>query len=326
MKQRTLLSASWRPFLKSPIGFTSVNYTLIFLLAPAATTGCMRYGMYCGRVIAASVFFCMAWDALFGRLSGEKGPLDDGSAPLCGALLGMLLPPPVPWWTIAFAAGAAMFLGKRLFGPAGASPFNAVCIGWAAAMISWPSFADPTYGSVGLGLPFDTAFPLAELRRSGVAAFDKFPAMGLLLGRQAGTAATVAAPAIVVAGAVAIALGFIPWIVPASFFVSLAFVGALFSNFTTESHVFSAAVFHTLGGFSIIGGFFLCTDVSSRPISRRIMILYGCFTGALTVFLRAWSDFAEPLPFAILIVNMVVPLLDRRAGSRPVHFPELERL
>lgn len=326
MKQRTLLSVSWRPFLKSPVSFTSINYTLILLLVPAATIGCMRYGMYCGRVIAASVFFCMAWDAFFGKLSGDKEPLDDGSALLCGVLLGMLLPPTVPWWTIAFAASAATFIGKRLFGPVGGSPFNAVCVGWAAATISWPSFVDPTYCSVGFDLPFDTTFPLAELRRIGVAAFDNFPAAGLFLGRQAGSAATVAAPAIIFAGAVAIATGIIPWIIPASFFSSLALIGALLGNTAAVSQTFSAAIFHTLGGFSIIGGFFLCTDVSSRPISRRIMILYGCLAGALTVFLRAWSDFAEPLPFAILIVNMVVPLLDRRAGSRPVHFPELERL
>ena len=83
-------------------------------------------------------------------------------------------------------------------------------------------------------------------------------------------------------------------------------------------------VFHLLTGFSCIGAFFLAADFSSRPVSPRVMIWYGTVSGVLTVLFRMWSGFPEGLPFALLIVNMTVPMLDR--GRAPARQPEIEVL
>ena len=145
----------------------------------------------------------------------------------------------------------------------------------------------PTYGSIGFSLPFSIEYPLSELRRLGAEAFTRFPAAALFMGNQAGCIGT-GAPAMLLAGGIAgILLGFIPWRVPVAFFGAMACTAALFPM--SGNPVTASPLFHICTGFSFIGAFFLAADVSSRPVSRRVMIWYGAFSGALTVIFRMWS-------------------------------------
>ncbi|MBN1576836.1 MAG: RnfABCDGE type electron transport complex subunit D [Chitinispirillaceae bacterium] len=313
MKNTPLLTVSFRPFRYSRVLYTHVNYLFMLLLLPAVVQGALLFGLYAVRIISASIAACMLWDILFEKMFRRGTRLYDGSAALAGMLLGMLFPPLAPWWIVVFAAGAAMFLGRQLFGGAGNSPFNAVCIGWAVVMVSWPGIVDPTYGSVGLNLPCSIEYPLSELRRLGAAALPHFPVSALLMGKQAGCVGTGASLSLLIGGSIGMALGVIPWVIPVSFLGAMAFTAAAFSIAGQSMAILP--LFYLLTGFSLIGAFFLAADFSSRPVSFRIMIWYGTLSGVLTVLFRMWSGFPEGLPFALLIANMAVPMLDR--GGAP---------
>jgi electron transport complex protein RnfD len=324
MKHSPLPTASFRPFRYSRFQFTHVNYCFMLLLLPAMVQGIGSFGLYAVRIVAAAIAACMLWDVLFEKLFKKPTRIYDGSAALTGMLLGMLLPPLVPWWIIIIASGAAIFLGKQLFGGAGGSPFNAVCLGWAVVMVSWPHQVDPTWGSVGLTLPFSIEYPLSAVRRLGHDALAQFPAISLLMGKQAGCIGTVASLPLIVGGVIGILLGIIPWVIPAAFCGAMALTAGAF----VLSGWAGAAppLFHLLTGFSLIGAFFLASDFSSRPVAFRVMVVYGALSGVLTVLFRTWSGYSEGLPFALLIVNMAVPMLDRGAAPKAQSTVEVVQL
>ena len=309
------LQVFFRPFRYSRFTFTGVNYLLAALALPALLHGILLYGRYAVRVAALAVAACMLWDALFELLSGKKTRIYDGSALLCGLLLALLLPPTVPWWTVVVAGGAAVFLGKQLFGGAGGSPFNAVCIGWAVAMVSWKHLFDPSTACIGFSLPFEqTEFPLSVLRRVGAPALELFPLKSLLLGHQAGCIGTGAPLLLLGGGCIAVLLGLVPWIIPVAFAGAVAVTSILFIPAGME-HGYLFPLMHLLTGYTMIGAFFIAGDFSSRPMVPKVMVVYGIAAGVLTVLFRQWSAYPEGLPFAMLIVNMAVPLLDR--GRKP---------
>ncbi len=299
------------------MGFSGVNYLLVLLLLPAFLQGTWTYGLFAVRVVAASVFFCTFFDILLEKTLRGKPRTCDGSAILAGMLMGMLFPPLTPWWVTATASGAGMFLGKHLFGGAGGCPFNAVCIGWAVVMVSWPGMVEPTYGSILFELPFNSEFPLAVLRRLGSGATDMFPLKELLCGSQAGGVGTGATLPLLAGGCLAVAFRIVPPLLPISFFCAVGCTAALLSGSPATS--LSLALFHSFTGFSMIGAFFVAADFSSRPVSMQVTIWYGIAIGVLTVLFRTWSAYPEALPFAVLVVNMTIPLLDR--GTAPKKIP-----
>jgi Na+-translocating ferredoxin:NAD+ oxidoreductase subunit D len=319
----TQLSVSFRPFRYSGLRFSHTNAIMVLLLLPAFVHGITLYGEFAVRVVALSIVFSMLADVACEKLFGRPTRIADGSTILTGMLLGMILPPLTPWWLLLFTAGTSIFLGKQLFGGAGGSPFNAVCIGWAVVMVSWPELVNPTYGSVSFDLPFSTAYPLAEVRRLGADAFESFSIGSLFLGKQTGCIGS-GSPVLLLAGGIAgVLLGIIPWIIPFSFIAVLMACTALAS---AAGLSVAGWQFHLVTGFSMIGAFFLAADVSSRPVSYKVMVWYGAATGALTLVFRLWSVFPEGLPFALLIVNCTVPLLDRGKPPKQKTRPEVCRL
>ncbi|MBN1307013.1 MAG: RnfABCDGE type electron transport complex subunit D [Chitinispirillaceae bacterium] len=324
MRTTPLLAVSFRPFRYSRLLYTHVNYLFMLLLLPSAVQGALLYGLHAVRIVCASIAACMLWDMLFERLFRKPCRIHDGSAALSGMLLGMLFPPLAPWWIIVVASGAAMFFGRQLFGGAGGSPFNAVCIGWAVVMVSWPGTVDPTYGSVGLDPPCGIEYPLSELRRLGAGALSRFPLSALFMGKQAGCVGACAPLPLLIGGCIGMALRLIPWVIPVSFIGAMALTAAVF-GFSGQLTA-GLPLFHLLTGFSLIGAFFLAADFSSRPVSPRVMIWYGALSGALTVLFRMWSGFPEGLPFALLIANMTVPMLDRGGAPNDPPAPEVMRV
>ena len=313
MSTKPLLHVSFRPFRFSAVHYTHINYGYMLLLLPAVIHGITVYGVYAVRIEATAIAACMGADILLERLFRRSSRIYDGSAALTGLLTGMLFPPLTPWWVIIVASFSAMFLGKQLFGGAGGSPFNAVCIGWAVAMVSWPEFSDPTYGSIGFELPFSVEYSLDVLHRLGTEALKLFPVKELLLGHQAGCVGTGASLLLCIGGGIGMLLGFVPWPIPLSFLGTMAATSALFATSTSE--MVALPLFHLFTGYSFMGAFFLAADFSSRPVSRLVMVWYGAVAGLLTVLFRAWGMYPEGLPFAILLVNITVPLFDK--GEAP---------
>lgn len=324
MKKAPLLIVAYHPFRRAAFTYAHMNYVLLVLLVPAMVYGISIYGLFATRIIAASLFFAVLWDSFFERIGRKKSTLKDGSALLTGALLGMMLPPLTPWWVIAVSTGAALFLGKQLFGGPGASPFNAVCIGWAVVMISWPDLLDLTYGSVGLPLTGSSLYPLSELHQLASGLQEIYPVSTLLFGPQAGTIGTGASYLIIATGVLGIIARIIPWQIPLSMFLGLG-ASALLLSIVNISFA-GEPLFHMFTGFSCIGAFFIASDFSSRPVSQKMTWVYGFAIGVVTVFFRVLGKYPEGFPFAVLLVNLFMPLFDQGHSPATEEVPEVVRV
>lgn len=319
------LTVSYRPFRRSSCTFTGMNSVRVLLLLLPLYGGIHWYGWYAIRITAASIFFSLLWDFLFGHVLGKRETVYDADAIIIGLLFAMLMPPLVPWWIIALGTATALFLGKYLFGGVGGSPFNAVCIGWVAVILSWPALTDPTYGSIGVPLPFSTAYPLSELHRVGKEINKVFPVSALFFGKQAGTIGTGATLLIIISGSIGCGLRIIPWRIPLSILIGIGSTAAVvgWSGLLYAGN----PLFHMCTGFSCLGAFFIASDFSSRPISQRSTIIYGFCIGVLTVLFRLFGKNPEGFPFAVLIMNMCMPLIDKgKAPAETVRLPEVIRL
>ncbi|TFH39490.1 MAG: electron transporter RnfD, partial [Chrysiogenales bacterium] len=147
------------------------------------------------------------------------------------------------------------------------------------------------------------------LKKAGAAGVEGFPYTDLLLGRQVGGMGAAAVGLILAGGLFLIIRGVISWRIPIAFLAGVAGTAALFR--LAGGSAYAGPLFHLLVGNVMIGAFFLATDYSSSPVNRTAMVIYGVGCGFFTVLFRIWSIYPDGVVFAVLIMNILNPLLDR---------------
>jgi electron transport complex protein RnfD len=296
------------PHIHSGASISGTMMTFIIALLPALIFGISSYGMHAARVIAVAVGGAMASEWLIQRLFKRPVTVSDGSAALTGLLLALLLPPSVPWWLVLVGSFVSILIGKQIFGGTGGNPFNPVLIGWAAMRISWYDYINFDIAMVGYDVPFSIEYPLSVLKWSGAKA-AQFPLVDLLMGKQIGGIGSVAVLLLLIGGLFLILRGVISWRIPVFFLIGTALAASLF--WLVDSARYANPLFHLLTGNVVIGAFFLATDHSSSPVNGLAMILFGLGCGIFTILFRVWSIYPDVVVFAILIMNILNPLLDK---------------
>ncbi len=303
------LIVSPAPHVHSGASYQGAIRAFIIALVPAMVYAVVLYGVHAARVIALSTATAMASEALIRRFFKVPSTLHDGSALLTGLLLALLLPPGVPWWLVVTGSFVAILVGREIFGGRGGSPFNPVLVGWAAVRISWSDYLDLNFAMVNYSLDFSIEYPLGVLKKAGAAGVEGFPYIDLLLGRQVGGMGAAAVGLILAGGLFLIIRGVISWRIPIAFLAGVAGTAALFR--LAGGSAYAGPLFHLLVGNVMIGAFFLATDYSSSPVNRTAMVIYGVGCGFFTVLFRIWSIYPDGVVFAVLIMNILNPLLDR---------------
>ena len=297
------------PHLHSGASITKNMYLLILALLPAAIFSISVFGMHAVRVIALSVSSAMASEWAIQRLFKRPVTIDDGSALYIGLLFAMLIPPSVPWWFVVVGAFVTILIGKQLFGGIGTSPLSPVLVGWAILAISWKDYLNFNIAMVNYDLPYSYLYPLAQLKAEGVSAISDIKLMDLFMGNQISGLGAAPVFLILIGGIFLMLRGTINWIIPVSFLAG-TFVTAWIFN-TMNSEKYAEPLFHILAGNVMIGAFFLATDYSSSPVNKMAMVFFGVGCGIFTVIFRAWSYYPDGVVFAILIMNLLNPLLDK---------------
>ena len=214
--------------------------------------------------------------------------LADGSAVVCGAVVGLSMPPLAPWWCAAFAAAAGIALAKHCYGGLGNNPFNPAMAGYALAFVSFP----------------------AEFAAWPDAAASPTPLLGAQLAHPSASVSVppwwlVAAPAL--GGVPLLAARVADWKLTAALLLGVVAAAAAFGEMSALRHLQS-------GGL-LLAAFFVITDPVTAAATPAGRWLCGATTGALIVWLRENGAHADGIAFAVLIGNMLAPLADR-AGSR----------
>jgi len=293
----------------------TVMYTFVIALLPVTAWSVYLYGMHAARVIALAVACALAFD--WGIQKAFRAPVTirDGSALVTGLLFALLLPPSVPWWVVVIGIGVTILVGRQLFGGLGGNPFSPALIGWAVIKVSWPEYLDFNLAMVHYDVSFSIHYPLDVLRWAGAGGLDAFQPVDLLLGRQVGGMGAAPVLLVILGGLFLILRGVISWRIPLAFIVGVAAVAGLFRM--QDAATFASPLFHVLTGNVMLGAFFLSTDPPSSPVGRLPMLLFGLGCGALTVLFRVWSVHPDGVVFAILLMNIMNPLLDKLRPKVP---------
>ena len=300
---------SHAPFWHSGKNVAERSYGIIIAALPAVLAGIYYYGMPALGVISLSVSFSILWELAFNYVAKRPNTIGDGNAALIGLLFGMMLPATAPFWFVITGTFVAIVIGKQIYGGIGANPFNPAVVAVAILMLSWKKYFDFNWMLINYDFDFPAGYPLEALKAFGVSAIDSYGIWELLIGRQVGGIGSTFGLGLIIGGLYLIYKGYIRWEVSLSFLTGI-FITALIFNLANPNQ-FAGPGFHIGTGYTLIGAFFLATEDSSSPVNYIPMLLYGLGAGVLTVLIRCIGAYADGVVFAILIMNVLNPLLDK---------------
>lgn len=310
MNSKKTLIVSHAPFWHDGSGIPERSYNTIIAALPAAVVGIAHYGAPALGVISLAVSTAILWELLFAYAGKRPVTVGDGNAAMIGLLLAMVLPASTPWWLVVVGTFLAIVIGIQIFGGIGANPFNPVALAFAILMVSYTAHLDFNAGLVNFSLDFPSSTdPLAALKAFGPAAVEHLNPVDLFMGRQVGGLGSTCGLALCLGGVYLILRGFIRWEISIAFIAGV-FISALLFNMVDPAR-YASPVFHLLTGYTIFGAFFLATESSSSPVNFIPMLIYGALGGVMTVLIRNIGAYVDGVIFAILLINLINPLVDK---------------
>lgn len=299
-----LFKVSSNPHIRSKVTTSGIMLAVILALMPATGYGIYNFGARAAAVVLVTVASTVLTEFLFG-LYKKKLTITDLSAVVTGLLLALNLPVTIPLWIAALGGVFAILVVKMLFGGLGQNFMNPALGARCFLLISFPTAMTAFDCDAYTG-----ATPLAALK-----AGEQVNVMDMVIGRTAGTIGETSAIALIIGACLLILLGVIDLRIPGSYIVSfLIFVG-IFGGHGFEPAYLAAQL---AGGGLMLGAFFMATDYVTRPITIGGQYLFGIFLGVMTGIFRIFGPGAEGVSYAIILGNLLVPLIERI--TRPTAF------
>jgi len=300
---------SHAPFWQDGSHITTRSYHTLLAALPAVILGMIHYGIPAVGVVSLAVSSAILWEYLLNRVMRRPVTIGDGNAALLGLLLAMLLPATAPWWMVLTGTFVAILVGKHIYGGIGGNPFHPSLVALAILMLSWKGLLDFDEALVNYELNFAMAHPLAALKHFGPSAVEAFTPGALLMGKQIGGIGSTFGLGLIAGGIYLIVRGFIRWEISVSFLAGI-FVTAFIFNLA-DGDKYAGPTFHLLTGYTLLGAFFLATEDSSSPVNCIPMLIYGAGGGILTMLIRNVGVHVDGVVFALLMMNIANPLLDK---------------
>ncbi|MBF0328971.1 MAG: RnfABCDGE type electron transport complex subunit D [Nitrospirae bacterium] len=318
LKKDHQLTLSVSPHVRSEETTSRIMWSVSASLLPATVMGAYFFGPKAVLNVALCIIASILSEFLYQKGTDRKITVNDGSAFLTGLLLGLNLPPTVPFYIPIVGSVVAVVITKQLFGGLGYNVFNPALIGRAFLLISFPKlmtiWAEPTAAFIKLDAK-TTATPLGILKEEGVAKLLEMFGdnsnlyLQLLSGHRAGSIGETSAIALLLGAAFLFYRGYITWHIPVSF---LGTAGLMAWAFGAKGAFFAGdPIVHLLSGGMLLGAFFMATDYVTCPSVKAGQILFGAGCGFLTMLIRLKGGYPEGVMFAILIMNCFSPLIDR---------------
>lgn len=300
------------PHIHANVCTRSLMHDVIIALTPAIVVSVLFYGWSELLILAVSVASCVLLEwAITKYMLKAPSTIGDMSAVVTGLLLAMNLPSTTPWWVVFIGALVSIGVAKMTFGGIGQNPFNPAITGRVFLLISFPTYmtdwtvpqgfihsSDAVSGATLLGR-------YAEGGVEAVAGTDYLNTLFLNIGGSAGEISTLA---LLVGFAYLLVRKVIkPWIT-LSIFATIAVFSGIF--WMIDPSTYTDPLFNLLTGGVVLGACFMATDYVTSPMSNLGGVIYGIGIGLLVMLIRYFGAYPEGMSFAILIMNMVVPLLN----------------
>ena len=282
-----LMKVSSNPHVRVKDTTSRIMLTVIIALLPTTLFGIYNFGVKAALLVAISIASAVLTEFLFEKICKKKVTVGDLSA--------------VPWWIPVVGSVFAILVVKMLFGGLGQNFMNPALAGRCFLLISFSSLMTNFECAA-----YSGPTPLASLK-----AGEGVNVMDMIIGRTAGTIGETSMIAIVIGACILILAGIIDLKVPGSYLVSFVLFVALFASLSGRTVTGPYLSAQLAGGGLMLGAFFMATDYVTRPITRKGQYVYGIVLGFLTAIFRIFGASAEGVSYAIILGNLLVPLIEK---------------
>lgn len=303
---KEMLTVSSSPHIKRPDTTRGIMSDVVIALAPAATYGCILFGLRSLAVLITCVGVAVLSEFLWNKALKKPNTIKDMSAVVTGLLLGMNLPPTLPLWQAAIGSVAAIIVVKQMFGGLGHNFANPAIAARIMLLVSFPAtmtrFTEPVSDAV------TSATPLAGT--AGALSFKT-----LFFGMHAGSIGETSAFLLLVGGMYLVIRRVITPVIPVCFIGTVA----LLLLITGENVMLSV-----FGGGLILGAVFMATDYTTSPTTPLGKAVFAVGCGIITFVIRKFGSLPEGVSYSILLMNILVPHINRFTLSKPFGFEKVK--
>ena len=298
-------NVSSSPHIRDKVTSSNIMLMVVISLLPATFFGIWNFRHENAWILivlttAAAVLAEYLWE----KLMHKPVTIKDFSAVVTGLLLALNLPPTLPWWMGVVGAFFAIIVVKQLFGglgqnfmnPAlGARCFLLICFAGKMTNLVYDGVTGPT--------------PLANLK-----AGESVDSFAMLIGNTSGTIGETSVIALMIGAMFLILMGVIDLRIPGTYILTFVIFISLFGGHGFDPQYITA---HLCGGGLMLGAWFMATDYVTSPITSKGKIVYGICLGCLTGLFRLFGGSAEGVSYAIIISNLLVPLIEKATLPKP---------
>ena len=298
-------NVSSSPHIRDKVTSSNIMLMVVISLLPATFFGIWNFRHENAWILivlttAAAVLAEYLWE----KLMHKPVTIKDFSAVVTGLLLALNLPPTLPWWMGVVGAFFAIIVVKQLFGGLGQNFMNPA---FGARCFLLICFAGKMTNFVYDGVTGPT--PLANLK-----AGESVDSFAMLIGNTSGTIGETSVIALMIGAMFLILMGVIDLRIPGTYILTFVIFISLFGGHGFDPQYITA---HLCGGGLMLGAWFMATDYVTSPITSKGKIVYGICLGCLTGLFRLFGGSAEGVSYAIIISNLLVPLIEKATLPKP---------
>ena len=319
MENKFIVSSS--PHIRSNEDTSYIMKQVVFALLPAAIAG-----LYYFRLSALYVmFFCILGtvgsEYIWEKITKQKSTIGDFSAVVTGLLLAFNVPASLPWWMCLLGAAFAIIVVKMVFGGIGNNFVNPALAARAFLLASFPvamtlwTRTGVNWVSSGNIDAYTTATPLSFLKAgsNGVSSLadSGISISNMLIGNIGGCIGETSAVLIILGGLYLMYKGIINYVIPTFYICTVAILMFILGGFN-----FTFVIYELLAGGLMLGAFFMLTDYTTLPMTKKGQIIYAVLAGLITTVIRLYGGYPEGVSYSILLVNIMTPLIDKYTKTK----------
>lgn len=299
------LTVSLSPHVRSGATTRRIMLDVCLALLPAVIFAVYWFGFGVLLTVLLSVASAILSEFLMEKALRRPVTIDDGSAAVTGLLLALTLPAGTPWYVPVLGSVFAICIAKQVFGGLGDNFVNPALAGRAFLLASFPA-AMTTYPLVA-----DAVTSATPLSSEFVGSVDYLQAF---IGRIGGCIGEVSTLALLIGAAYLLIRRVIDWRIPLSYLGTMALLTVIGGGNVLDSVL--------LGG-TVLGAFFMASDYVTSPVTSWGRVIYGVGIGIINYTIRRWGAYPEGTTYAILLMNIAAPLIER--FTRPRKYGEVKR-
>ena len=319
MENKLIVSSS--PHVRTNKDTSYIMKQVVIALLPATLAALFFFRLSALNVIFFCVTGSVGAEFLCQKISKQESTIGDFSAVVTGLLLAFNVPASLPWWMCLLGAAFAIIVVKMVFGGIGNNFVNPALAARAFLLASFPvamtlwTRTGVNWVSSGNIDAYTTATPLSFLKAgsNGVSSLadSGISISNMLIGNIGGCIGETSAVLIILGGLYLMYKGIINYVIPTFYICTVAILMFILGGFN-----FTFVIYELVAGGLMLGAFFMLTDYTTSPMTKKGQIIYAVLAGLITTVIRLYGGYPEGVSYSILLVNIMTPLIDKYTKTK----------